>query len=184
MRMPSLRSDLAILLAVALLPTTLHAQSPEAAPPLRHSAAECEVWARELSFARSVVEHDAAAFAEHLHPQAVFGTSQPVPTRGREAIAREWAGLVAGDPVELQWYPTHVVIGGEPDIAYSSGPALFRRKDANGAAQVSLGAFGSVWKRGDDGVWRILFDDGIRPVPASAEQAAAFIAARRDCPRG
>jgi ketosteroid isomerase-like protein len=157
MRMLSFRSDLAILLAVALLPSTLHAQSPEAAPPPRPSAAECEVWARELSFARSIA--------------------------GREAIAREWAGLVTGDPVELQWYPTQVVIGGEPDIAWSSGPALFRRKDASGAAQVSLGAFGSVWKRGDDGVWRILFDDGIRPVPASAEQAAAFIAARRDCPR-
>jgi hypothetical protein len=86
--------------------------------------------------------------------------------------------------VELQWYPTQVVIGGESDIAWSSGPALFRRKDADGATRVSLGAFGSVWKRGGDGVWRILFDDGIRPVPASAEQAAAFITARRDCPRG
>lgn len=183
MRVP-FRRGLAILLAVTLLPTALRAQSTEAAPPPGPSAAECEVWARELSFARSVAEHDAAAFAEHLHPQAVFGASQSVPTRGREAIAREWAGLVAGDPVELQWYPTQVVIGGEPDIAYSSGPALFRRKDANGATQGSLGAFSSVWKRGGDGVWRILFDDGIRPVPASAEQAAAFITARRDCPRG
>jgi ketosteroid isomerase-like protein len=181
-----MRTRSLLLFAIALLPLpALRAQTPEAASPApRLGAAECEVWARELSFAKSVANHDATAFAEHLHPQAVFGTSQPVPTRGSEAIAREWAGLVAGDPVELQWYPTQVVIGGEPDIAYSSGPALFRRKDADGAMRVSLGAFGSVWKRGDDGVWRILFDDGIRPVPASAEQAAAFIAARRaDCPR-
>ena len=172
-----------VLFILALpLASALRAQTPDAAPPPRLSAAECEVWARELSFARSVADHDAAAFAEHLHPQAVFGTSEPVPTRGREAIAREWAGLVAGDPVELRWYPTQVTIGGEPDIAYSSGPALFRRKDADGPARESLGAFGSVWKRGDDGVWRILFDDGIRPVPASAEQAAAFTSARKDCP--
>ena len=184
MRMPAFRGDLAILLAVVLLPAALHAQPPGASLLTGPSAAECEVWARELSFARSVAEHDAAAFAEHLHPQAVFGTGQSVPTRGREAIVRAWAGLVAGDPVQLQWYPTQVVIGGEPDIAWSSGPALFRRKDADGATHVSLGAFGSVWKRGDDGVWRILFDDGIRPLPASAEQVEAFIAARRDCPSG
>lgn len=173
----------ALLALALLLSAESNAQSSTAAPP-PPSAAECEVWARELSFARSVADHDPAAFVEHLHPQAVFGASQPVPTRGRGAIAREWAGLVAGDPVELQWYPAQVVIGGEPDIAFSSGPALFRRKDADGGVRESLGAFGSVWKRGDDGVWRVLFDDGIRPVPATGEQVASFLAARRQkCPR-
>jgi hypothetical protein len=43
---------------------------------------------------------------------------------------------------------------------------------------VSLGASGPVWKRDDDCVWQILFDDGIRPAPASVGQAAAFIATR------
>lgn len=151
----------------------------------RCPALPCEVWARELSFAHSVADRDAAAFAAHLQPQAVFGPSRPAPTRGRDAIVREWSGLIAGEPVQLQWYPTRVAIAGEPDIAYSSGPALYRGKDAAGAPIVSLGAFGSVWKRGDDGVWRVLFDDGIRPVPATEEQAAAFLAApRSDCPRG
>ena len=49
----------------------LLAGSLQAAPAETPHQAECAVWQRELSFARSVADHDAAAFAEHLHPQAV-----------------------------------------------------------------------------------------------------------------
>ena len=68
----------------------LVAGSLQAAPAETSRQAECAVWQRELSFAGSVADHDATAFAEHLHPQAVFGVSGK-PTRGREAITREWA---------------------------------------------------------------------------------------------
>ena len=47
------------------------AAAPPAPEPL--SADECAVFMRELSFARSVAGHDAAAFAAHIAPDAVFG---------------------------------------------------------------------------------------------------------------
>ena len=50
------------------------------------SPAECEVWARELGFAASVAAHDAAAFAEHVDPGAVFGAGRERQARGREAV--------------------------------------------------------------------------------------------------
>jgi ketosteroid isomerase-like protein len=139
----------------------------------------CAVWARELGFAQSVADHDALAFTEHLHPNAVFGVSSK-PTRGRDAITREWTGIIDGSAVKLEWYPTIVTVGGDGSTVYSSGPALF--EDPKTGA-TSLSRFGSVWQRGADGAWRVIFDDGTRPTPADAAAVKAFHEGRRpDCP--
>lgn len=174
------------LLTILLAPAagTAMAQVATPAPTPTLTPDECEVWARELSFARSVADHDAVAFAAHLHEHAVFGAKRAQPTRGRDAIAARWAGIVSGETLELQWYPAMVAIGGDGDLAYSSGPSLYRSAGPDGA-ELALGAFQSVWQRGDDGVWRIVFDDGIEPVPATPAQAEAFAAGRRTrCPSG
>lgn len=149
------------------------------------SARECEVWARELSFAQSVADHDAVAFAAHLQSGAVFGASRPSPTRGRDAIAQRWAGIVEGKAVRLQWYPTRVTIGGAKDVAWSSGPSLFEDLAPDAKQRFSIGTFHSVWHRDADGVWRVLFDDGIEGRPVTSAEAMAFRDARRTtCPRG
>ncbi|MFC5594570.1 YybH family protein [Lysobacter niastensis] len=163
------------------------AQPPVRAPAQVASltAAECEVWARELSFAQSVADHDAVAFASHIAPEAAFGASLAEPLRGRDEIARSWAPLVEGKRVKLVWYPTRTTIAGDSDVAWSSGPALFENPDPQASQRYRLGAFHSVWRRGDDGVWRVMFDDGVEPRPATEEQVAAFHAGRKTrCPRG
>lgn len=148
------------------------------------SADECTVWARELSFARSVAEHDAQAFASHLHPQAAFGAGRAQPTRGREQIAEQWAGLIEGKSLRLRWYPLRVTIGGVGDVAWSTGPALYQKLDPGAEPRYLIGAYQSVWHRDADGVWRILFDDGLTPRPATEAEAMAFQHGRReDCPR-
>jgi ketosteroid isomerase-like protein len=148
------------------------------------TAAECEVWARELSFAQSVVDHDAAAFASHIEPDAAFGASQAQPARGRAEIAKRWAGIVEGKRFKLSWYPTRTTIGGDPDIAWSSGPSLFEDLDPKSAQRFRIGAFHSVWHRGPDGVWRVLFDDGVDPRPVTEAEATAFRQGRQAaCPQ-
>jgi ketosteroid isomerase-like protein len=160
------------------------AAEPPAAPVARMTAAECEVWARELSFAQSVADHDAAAFAAHVEPDAAFAAESPQPNRGRDAIARGWAGLIAGERLLLSWYPTRTTIGGAADVAVSSGPALYEDVRPDADPKYRIGAFHSVWHKGADGVWRILFDDGIEPRPASEAEVAAFREGRRPvCPQ-
>src|SRR5690242_13367645 len=62
-----------------------------AAPAVTHAAdASCTVWQRELSFARSVEQHDAAAFASHIEADAVFAANTPRPQRGKEAVLTHW----------------------------------------------------------------------------------------------
>ncbi|HEY4555016.1 MAG TPA: DUF4440 domain-containing protein [Lysobacter sp.] len=170
------------LAVLSLLPLAALAQTPPAGPPVL-SADECLVWQRELSFADALARHDAAAFAAHLHPDAAFGASLARPTRGRDAIAREWAGLVEGRAVRLEWYPTRTTIAGEPDIAFSSGPALFERLAPGPQPRYAMSQFRSVWHRGADGQWQVLFDDGTAPVEVGEAEALAFRAARpQGCP--
>ena len=178
---------LSILLPLPLLSLAAIASAaePPVAPAARMTPAECEVWARELSFAQSVADHDAAAFAAHLEPDAAFAAESPQPQRGRDLIASRWAGLIEGKTLLLSWYPSRTTIGGADDVAVSSGPALYEDLRPGADPRYRIGAFHSVWHKGADGTWRILFDDGIEPQPASDAQVATFREGRKPvCPQG
>lgn len=155
-------------------------------PAVVHSAAECAVWQRESSFAKSVEAHDAKAFASHLHPGAVFNAGSRGPLRGREAVAQAWAGIVEGKEFILRWRPGVVAIGGDPNIALSRGPSFSESPGADPKERYKVGFFQSVWVRdAASGEWRILFDrvDGSPRVVASAEEGRAHLAAQSsdDC---
>lgn len=177
---------LSLPLSFALIAVAAAAQTPPKPLPVAPlSDDECAVWARELSFAASIAEHDAKAFAAHLHEQAAFGSGSPQPTRGRDEIAQRWAGLIEGKTLRLRWYPTRVTIGGARDVAWSTGPALYQKLEPGAEPRYSIGAYQSVWYRGQDGIWRVLFDDGLVPRPATEAEAMAFQNGRREtCPQG
>jgi ketosteroid isomerase-like protein len=149
------------------------------------TAAECEVWARELSFAQSVADHDAKAFATHLEQDAAFAVESPQPLRGRDEITQQWSGLIQGKAVLLSWYPTRTTIAGVADIASSAGPVLVEDVRPGAKQHYPIGAVHTVWHRGEDGTWRVMFDGGGRPpVAATDAEAAAFKAGRQAvCPR-
>lgn len=176
-----------IVLCLLALPFAAIAAAPQPAPApvARMSPAECEVWARELSFARSLAEHDAAAFAAHVDADAAFAAESPQPLRGRDAIAKRWAPLIEGKALRLSWYPERTTIGGVADLAVSAGPALYEDLRPGAEPRFSLGRFHSVWRRGSDGTWRVLFDDGVQPRPATQAEVDAFLAGRQaSCPGG
>lgn len=141
--------------------------------------ARCEVWQRELGFAGTIAAHDHLAFAEFLHPHAAFGVSGQ-PTIGREAILKAWQAILRGTGLKLAWYPDVVTVGGDGNIAYSSGPTLYQ--DLKSGA-FRHGRYASVWQRDSLGIWQVVFDDGTTPQPADAAEVAAFAAGRRStCP--
>ena len=165
--------------------------SPHAAEPTdARQAAECAVWARELSFADTVARQDLEGFAEHVHPQGVFSASERPEGRlvGRDAILQGWGPIVGGHHMTIRWYPTSTVASPDGTVVWSSGPALVisRSRSIGGVPPTySIGAFHSVWARDDDGVWRVIFDDGVEPVLATPEQVADFEGERpAACPSG
>jgi ketosteroid isomerase-like protein len=177
-------ASLAMFVAIAM-PAAVPAAEPKAAAPTtmpQPGSEECVVWNRELSFADSIARHDSAAFSEHLRVGVVFGVSRVHQTRGREAVTAAWRGIVEGKTLTVEWYPTRVAIGDVGNIAWSSGPSLFITDPGSDKATYSLGSYHSVWARDADGVWRVLFDDGVEGKNVGAAEVAAFRQARsRPC---
>ncbi|MEO5621796.1 MAG: DUF4440 domain-containing protein [Dokdonella sp.] len=161
------------------------AKSASAKPtPARMTSAECVVWNRELGFARSVEAHDATAFASYLHAGTVFGAGSAKPTRGRYAVVESWKGIIEGRKFALRWHPGFVSIGGDPNIALSSGPAWTEDFDPASKQRFTISAFTSTWVKDTDGQWRVLFDGaGAPPKPASADDIAKLVAVQAaNCP--
>ncbi|WP_426689739.1 YybH family protein [Rhodanobacter ginsengiterrae] len=161
-----------LLLACVVSPVVAQAATPA-----------CAVWQRELSFARSVQQHDAAAFAGYLMADAIFDANAPQPTRGRAAILQHWSAMIAGKSVRLDWYPQQVVTSSDGKLAYSSGPYLFENLAAGAKRRYTIGRFATTWRHATDGAWRVAFDAGDHGKAASEAEAAAFRAARVElCP--
>ena len=147
------------------------------------TAQECEVWNRELSFSKSVENHDARAFEQHLHPGAVFGAGTAAPDRGPDAIVKSWTEIIDGKRFVLRWHPQFVSIGGDPDIALSSGPAWIETPGAPADKRYTISRFTSTWVKDGKGPWRVLFDAGTPPKIATREQVEALVAAQSPtCP--
>ena len=162
------------------------AGKPASIPKSAMSAAECAVWDRERGFAQSVETHDATAFAEHIREDTVFEAGTPAPTRGRTAVVANWSDTIAGKGQLLRWYPDIVTIGGNPDIALSHGVFWLQDDSPNARQRFRTGTFNTIWQKGSDGVWKVLFDwGGAPPVAVSAEDLAKLKAALpTSCPRG
>ncbi|HEX5304697.1 MAG TPA: DUF4440 domain-containing protein [Dyella sp.] len=153
-----------------VLATLLAAAAASASP----ATPRCLVWQREQAFARSVREHDAAAFRTFLADDAVFDANGPHPVRGAPAIATAWAPIIAGKTVQLDWQPAHVVVSADGRVALSSGPYRLTTQNKAGQSQTAVGRFSTVWRRGRDGAWRVQFDGGDAGKPADAAALSAF----------
>lgn len=122
---------------------------------------ECAVWRRELTFAQSVDNHDAKAFAAHLHPGTVFAAGTENPVRGADAVQKNWAGLIEGKPLRLRWRPNIVNIGGNRNIAISRGPYMIEDTRPDAKQKYRVGTFMTIWGRESSGdPWLVLFDGG------------------------
>ena len=164
-----------------------HSTLPSAPPPPVPSStkdATCLVWDREVGFAKSVHDHDARAFAEHVHPGAVFVQGDGTLLRGRDAIATDWDRIIRGDGLRLEWHPTSVVQTGAPGVALSRGPYWIEFTKPDAKQRFVTGAFQSTWVLDADGVWRVLIDGGTPPpTPATEEQVESLKATLpQQCP--
>lgn len=180
--------SLVLAVVVSSLSAVAHAQTPAppASPAPSFTAAECAVWAREASFAQAVVDHDAKAFADHLHADAVFIDGRGGVTRGRDAVAQDWAGLIAGKDVAIHWYPDAVSIAGDTGIALSRGPFWMENLAPDAKQRHAAGRFISTWVRDAAGQWHVLYDGGggANAKPVGEDEIARLKAARKDCPQG
>lgn len=111
----------------------------------------------ERAFAQTMADRDHAAFTSFLSHEAIFFAGES-PLRGKQAVAQAWAPYYEGPQAPFFWEPQIVEVLDSGTLALSSGPV----RDASGTV---VATFQSVWRKEDDGNWKIIFDKGSRACP-------------------
>jgi ketosteroid isomerase-like protein len=105
----------------------------------------------ECAFAKTMADRDFEAFASFLDDDAVFFNNDGA-LLGKDAVLKEWKPYFAAAAASFSWEPTRVEWNTKA-IAYTTGPVY----DASGKC---VARFNSIWRKHDDGHWRIVFDKG------------------------
>ncbi len=134
-----------------------------------------QVVASERAFAAASLEkglHE--AFLSYLAQDAII--FDPLPAPGR--AAHEGKPQSKG---KLSWGPAWVAVSSAGDLALSSGPWEFRLNEDT-AKEPRTGYFFSVWRRQQEGTWKVAVDIGISSpfpfaIPQSVENGSAGAAA-------
>ena len=116
---------------------------------------QAQVRDTERAFAKTMADRDHAAFASFVSDEAVFFSGPKAVLRGRKAVADAWKRFYEG-PAPFSWEPESVEVLDSGTLGLSSGPV----RDPEGNR---VGTFSSIWRRGPDGKWTIVFDKGCPP---------------------
>ena len=122
-----------------------------------------EVAMAEKDFARKAIETGTRqAFLQYYDDGViVFRAGKAV--NGIE----EWHNRQA-DSSELWWQPAFADIAASGDFGYTTGPWEWK-KAKHDDKPAAYGYYNSVWKKGNDGVWKVLIDIGV-PTPAPSSE--------------
>jgi ketosteroid isomerase-like protein len=161
-RLPGIAIATALLAAVTAVP-----EGP--ASPAEPAGAVESLVATERAFAAaSEARGMRAAFLEYLGEGAIV--FRPGPVDGRA-----WFEARPEIPGTLSWRPALAAVAGSGDLGYTSGPWQFRPPEGQGSPQ--QGHFVSVWRRAEDGAWKVALDLGVvHPATPAAERVEVIAA--------
>ena len=132
-----------------------------------------DVRCREIAFSQSVEVQDIDAFKSFIDPDARFvGISV---NRGIDDIAAAWAVFFSDDAPDMKWRPQIIEVLDGGTLALSRGPYRMITLDPEGEPTEHWGTFNSVWRKHDDGTWKVVFDAGNTSAEAPSEEVQALL---------
>lgn len=112
----------------------------------------------DARFAKDVQTRGGAAFADWFAGDGVELGNGAAPVVGLVAIAKS-ANWSPKD-YQLTWTPTDAAMGPSGDMGYTWGHFEGHSKDANGNPVTTTGRYITVWKKQQDGTWKVALDAG------------------------
>jgi ketosteroid isomerase-like protein len=119
----------------------------------------------EARFAKDVLDHGGAAFAQWFADDAVELGNGAAPAIGKVAIVK--SATWSPKDYQLTWTPTDAMMGPSGDMGYTWGHYEGHSKDANGNPVTTSGRYMTIWRRQPDGNWKVVLDAGANEPAAS-----------------
>jgi ketosteroid isomerase-like protein len=108
----------------------------------------------EIAFAKTMADRDLAAFTKFLADDTIWLGRNVM--RGSKQVADSWKRFYEGKEAPFSWEPERVEVNDSGTLGLSTGPV----RDPAGKR---VGTYNSIWRRGTDGKWTIIFDNGCPP---------------------
>ncbi|MGJ3241970.1 MAG: YybH family protein [Opitutales bacterium] len=126
---------------------------PPASDPLQ------SLFEADHAFSRHSRKHGAAAaFEAFLHPQARQLPAGSHPLSGRDAIVRQLRG--GDDRFSLVWQPLEGDVAASGDLGWTWGTYVLTWREPSGRPHFQHGKYLNIWRREQDGPWRVVVDVG------------------------
>lgn len=113
----------------------------------------------DIEFSKKSVEVGAAeAFNQYLASDAVELPAQADPITGRDSIHSHMKA--SSGTYVLQWEPKKAEVSKSGDLGYTWGTYSITSEDEKGQKKTSYGKYLNIWKKQNDGLWKVLIDIG------------------------
>ena len=134
-------------------------------PEGRLEQAKREMMAADREFSRVTGEQRLAGFVTFMDDSV--GTLRPDSPviHGREAMAGRWKRLLDNADLSLDWEPIYAEASGSGDFGFTVGRSVFKQRGEKGWEVAGTGKYVTVWRRQQDGSWKVLFDSGVNDSP-------------------
>jgi uncharacterized protein (TIGR02246 family) len=123
------------------------------AGPASAQSAKESIEAALLTFEKAFNSGDAAAVASHYTEDAALLPPDAARVDGRQGIEKFWKGAMDAGFKDLQLEAVEVEESG--DTAYEVGKFGLTVPGKDGAPMNAAGKYIVVWKKGQDGTWRL-----------------------------
>ena len=123
-----------------------------------------ELMQRDREFSSYAEQHGApAAWAEFFAQDSVQLNRGSQPMLGIDDILESFTGWP--EEALLTWAPEAGEVSSTGDIGYTWGRYVYSAKDENGNDIVRHGKYTTIWKRQENGEWKVVLDIGNQNPP-------------------
>jgi ketosteroid isomerase-like protein len=125
---------------------------------------EEEIMQADRDFNTATQQKRADGWMTYFAENAVVPTTPPL--AGKAALALHYKKMFANPDLVLSWKPLKAEVFPAGKMGYTVGKYSARYKSTNGEGMEETGRYITVWKKQDDGSWKIVADTGSEDGPA------------------
>lgn len=127
-------------------------------------AAQQAIRDADLELCKATQAKDKAGFLALLEDDVVSFPDKPV--LGKDKFLEGWARYFAPEPgPTLTWAPVKAEVFPTGDLGYTVGRYESKGKDKEGHPRVAHGTYLTVWRKSEQGAWKMAVDIGTGPEP-------------------
>jgi|tagenome__1003787_1003787.scaffolds.fasta_scaffold19641776_1 ketosteroid isomerase-like protein len=115
---------------------------------------------REFShnFNQAAQDKRVAAWMSYFADNATVPAATPL--AGKQALTEHYQKVFSNPDLSLSWEPIKAEVFPGGKMGYTVGKYLAHSKDKDGKAAEETGRYITIWKKQDDGSWKIVADTG------------------------